>query len=417
MSTNNGPLAIPLENARKLNLIKQHLVTKRPKKPTSRDILELMRTIRYLQIDPTNIVCKSHLLVLWSRLGNYDVQVLDKMLWKERSLFEYWAHGASIVLTRDYPLFKLGMKTIVSDIDRYRKRIEDWYIENKKLADYIERELASRGPLTSAQFEDRSVNGWRSTGWSNERNVGKMLEVLQKKGRIIVESRTIGGHKKWDLTRNCLKILPKEEFSDREIIRRGLEISLKAMGVATLLQMRDYFQPGRMIGGEIDRAIEEMVKEGVILPITIVGASSKKRTGTWFIHSEDTKMLDNLERYWKPKTTLLSPFDNLIYDRVRTNYLFSFNFTFEAYVPKEKRIFGYFVLPILHGDKLVGRIDPEMDRKSNVLKINAIYFEKGVDQSNNLIDDISKSIGELAKFLRADKVIFSNDLPKKRRRF
>ena len=404
---------VSLEQVRKLNLIKQHLVhNKDSKKPGRTKILKVMESIRYLQIDPTNTVCKSPLLVLFSRLGNYDTKILDDMLYKDRSLFEYWAHGASIVLTKDYPLFKLGMKTIVSDIDPYRKRMKDWLEQNQKLASYIKSELISRGPLSSRQFEDISVQGWKSTGWSNERNVGKMLETLHKKGEIIVHSRNIGGHRKWDLAKTYFKPAPKEKYSDHEVIKKGLEISLRAFGVATALQMRDYFQPGRMTKEEFLSSIDDMLAEGLIVPVSIEGSGSK-RAGKWFIHPKDLKMLDNIDHYWKGRTTLLSPFDNLIYDRARTNYLFGFNVSFEIYVPKEKRIFGYFVLPILHGDKLIGRIDPEMDRKNNVLKINSIYFESGVDQTSELVDEISNAIKELAAFLGAKRIYFNEKIGRK----
>jgi uncharacterized protein len=397
---------ISLEKARKLNLIKQHLVANRSSsnKPTRRDILNVLKSIRYLQIDPTNIVCKSHLLVLWSRLGNYDAKLLEGMLWKERTLFEYWAHGAAIGLSEDYPLFKLGMKTIVSDITTYQKRAEDWYKSNKKLAEYIENELSTRGPLASNEFEDASEKSWKSSGWSNERNVGKMLEILHKRGEILVHSRANGGQKKWDLFAKYLEFFPKDEYSDdEEIIGTGLEISLRAMGVATALQMRDYFHPGSRLTETVLRIVSEMKDEGVIVPLEITGIPTGK-TGEWFIHREDMKLLDNLERYWKPKTTLLSPFDNLIYDRVRTSYFFWFKVIFEAYVPKDKRIYGYYVLPILHGDKLVGRIDPEMDRINKVLRVNSIHLEKGVGETSELTEAVSDSIKELATFLGAERI-------------
>jgi uncharacterized protein len=325
------------------------------------------------------------------------------MLWKERTLFEYWAHGASIVLREDYPLFKLGMKTIVSSITPYQKRLEDWLKTNKKLAEYIKNELSRRGPLAPGDLEDKSEIAWHSTGWSNERNVGKMLEILQKRGEIIVHSRMNGNQKKWDLTEKYLKSFPNEEYEDDEIIRKGLEISLRAMGVATVLQMRDYFQPGRRLTGDVFKIVSEMEDEGLIVPIEIQQIPSKK-TGKWFIHKEDLKVLDDLARYWKPKTTFLSPFDNLVYDRVRTGQLFGFNVIFEAYVPKEKRIYGYYVLPILHEDRLVGRIDPEMDRKNNVLQINSMHLEKGVSESDELIDTVTNSIKDLATFLGAEKI-------------
>jgi uncharacterized protein len=395
---------ISLDKARRLNLIKQRLVSNNSSKnPTRKELLSVLRSIRYLQIDPTSVVCKSQFLVLWSRLGNYDVRILDDMLWKDRSLFEYWAHGASIALTEDYPLFKLGMKIATNNLTPYQKRVQDFVEANKELSDHIKGELSSRGPLVSSEIEDKSEERWRSTGWSNERNVGKMLEIMHRRGEVVVHSRSNGGQKKWDLAAKYYASFPQRDLNDHEITRKGLEISLKAMGVATMLQMRDYFQPGRRPASEVLKAINEMEGEGLIVPVEIENIPTR-RTGRWFVHSEDMKILADLGKHWRPKTTLLSPFDNLIYDRVRTNYLFGFSAIFEAYVPKEKRIYGYYVLPILHGDKLVGRVDPEMDRKNRVFRINSIHLEKGVGGSKDLLNPIRNTIRDLARFLGAEKI-------------
>lgn len=374
------------------------------KNPGRKEVLDVLRRIRYLQIDPTNVVCRSQFIVLWSRLGTYDIKILDELLYDERALFEYWVHGASIALSEDYPLCRLGMRTIVSSITPYQKRAEDWLRENRKLADHIKDELSKRGPLSSKDFEDRSERRWSSTGWSNERNVGKMLEILHKRGEIVVHSRASGGgQRKWGLSKEVFGSFPQESYSDGEIIRRGLEISLRSMGVATALQMRDYYQPGRRTTADVLKIVSDMEGEGLITPIEIEGIPPR-RTGVWYIHSEDVKILHDLDRYWKPRTTLLSPFDNLIYDRVRTSFLFGFNVIFEAYVPKEKRIFGYYVLPILHGDRLVGRIDPEMNREEKFLRINAIHLEKGVAPTSELVESVSDSVRDLATFLGADSI-------------
>ncbi len=325
------------------------------------------------------------------------------MLWEDRTLFEYWAHGASIALSEDYPLFRLGMKIATSNLTPYQKRIQDFVKTNRELYEYIGSELSSRGPLLSSEIEDKSEEGWRSTGWSNERNVSKMLEIMHRRGEVVVHSRSNGGQKKWDLAAKYYASFPRGEIEDHEITRRGLELSLLAMGVATVLQMRDYFQPGRRSTSEVFKAISEMEDEGSIVPVEIENIPSR-RTGRWFVHAEDLKILADLEKYWRPKTTLLSPFDNLIYDRVRTSYLFGFSAIFEAYVPKEKRIYGYYVLPILHGDKLVGRVDPEMDRKNKVFRINSIHLEKGVIESRDILNSIRNTIADLARFLGAEKI-------------
>lgn len=122
------------------------------------------------------------------------------------------------------------MKTIVSDITPYQRKLAEWLKTNKKLSEYVKSELSGKGPLASGEFEDKSESGWHSVGWSNDLNVGKMLEILHKRGDIIVHSRANGGQKKWDLTEKYVKLFPKVEYDDNEIIRKGLVISLRAMG-------------------------------------------------------------------------------------------------------------------------------------------------------------------------------------------
>ena len=177
-----------LENARRLAVTKQHLADKRPGKPGPDDILEVTRSLGCLQLDPISAVAPSHLIVLWSRLGDFNTSDLDRLLWSEKKLFEYWAHQASIVLMEDYPLYYYLMRGYPDVLLKslgpvWQLRVEKWLSKNSDLRDYVLTELKRRGPLLSRQFEDRTRTKNRGFGWSSWSDVSRMLFHLFFKGR------------------------------------------------------------------------------------------------------------------------------------------------------------------------------------------------------------------------------------------
>src|SRR5436305_9556658 len=156
-----------------------------------------------LQLDPITIVARSHLLVLWSWLGPYDQGLLDRLLWQERRLFEYWAHAASIVLTQDYPIHQMRMRSYGKGSDAWSQQVSAWMQQNETLRISILSALQQRGPLRSRDFEDPVQVAWRSSGWTDGRTVGRMLDFLWGQGHILVSKR-MGAQKWWDLAERCL---------------------------------------------------------------------------------------------------------------------------------------------------------------------------------------------------------------------
>jgi uncharacterized protein YcaQ len=196
--------------------------------------MDVARDLGCLQLDPISVVAKSHLLVLWSRLGPYALKDLDALLWRERRLFEYWAHMASIVLTEDYPIHHLLMRQYPHGGRRtgLRKRTAQWFDENRTLRRYVLTRLRREGPLRLRDFEDRAVSSWQSSGWTVERNVDRMLDILWTQGRIMVVGRD-GIQKIWDLAERWLpEWTPRDRLSEREVVRRAAQRSLRALGVA-----------------------------------------------------------------------------------------------------------------------------------------------------------------------------------------
>ena len=389
--------------ARQLNLTQQHLAGPTPD-PTPAALLEVTRDLGCLQLDPLSVVARSHLLVMFSRLGPYAPQHFNQLLFEERTLFEYWAHCASIVLTEDYPIHHVRMRAYLSRPTAGSQRERDWLEQNKKLKKHILTQLRRRGPLLSRDLESISpeAQDWVSTGWTSGRNVSQMLDHLWLSGQIMVTGRQ-GIQKVWDLTERCLPAwTPREKLSEDEMTRRAALKSLRALGVATRQHIGFHFIRGRYRG--LPQALAELEAEGQVQRVEIRDGR-QSWPGAWYIAREAAPALERLAAgNWLPRTTLLSPFDNLICNRARTQQFFNFDFRVEIYTPEAKRKYGYYVLPILHEDRLIGRVDPKMDRVRGVLTVNAIHAEPRAPKAGRAV---ATAIESLAAFLGAREINYN----------
>jgi uncharacterized protein len=363
-------------------------------------IMEVATDLAAVQLDPINVVARSHLLVLWSRLGRYDPADLDTLLWRERRLFEYWSHAAAIVCTEDYPIHSLLMRRYPSARYASNRRLRTWLADNQPLRRSILRQLRTGGPLPTRAFEDRARTAWRSSGWTAGRNVDRMLDVLWTQGRIMVAGR-LGRQRVWDLAERWLPAwAPTRRPPEREVVRLAAQRSLRALGVATARDIERHFTAGRYPG--LPAVLAGLERSGRVERVR-VAADGIEWPGPWYVHADDLSLLERLQAGdWWPRTTLLSPFDNLCIDRERTERLFGFHFRMEIYVPKAARRWGYYVLPILHGDRLVGRVDPTLDRSRGRLVVNAVHPEP--DAPADAGPAVATAIRDLAAFLDADGV-------------
>lgn len=348
----SGPDRLSLEQARRL-AVRAQLLAGPPPGAGVDGLRQVLRAVRCLQLDPVNVVARSHLLVLWSRLGDYDRAHLDTLLWRERWLFEYWAHAASIVLAEDYPVHHLMMRAFPA-YPGYR----EWLTANEEFRRYILDRLRESGPLSAEAFEDRSAVGWVSTGWTHGRNVERMLDLLWKQGAIAVVGRD-GLRRLW----GPAEFPVAAELSQQEAVRRAAEFALLALGVARERDIVRHFTRDRYPGLDLPGY-------GFARRVRIEGD-----TEDWWVHADSSGLLE--EERWAPRTTLLSPFDNLICDRERTQRLWGFHYKNEIYVPKHKRRYGAYTMPVLSGDRLIGRVVPRMDRRRGVLAIEGVFAEDG----------------------------------------
>lgn len=386
-----APLVLDRRRARRLCVIGQRLSAPRPA-----SISEVVHDLWEVQMDPTSAVARTEHLVLFSRLGRgLRVADLERQLWTDRSLFEYWVH---IVPTADYGVHRETMR-------RYpggprgelasRRRVKQWLASNGGFRRYVLRELRRRGPLRSRDLEDRTEVPWPGGRWNDgdPRHVSLLLDLMWDKGEIMIVGRD-GQQRLWDLAERSLPV-DQPRWPQAEVARMIIDRQLHARGVATSDQFGWAFD-GRPPGWE--RALKELVHEGVAVPVRVQGVK-----GEWFAHAE------LLEVPFKPRTVLLSPFDDLVSNRDHTEALFDFFFRLEIYVPKAKRRWGYFVLPILHGDRLIGRIDPKFDRRAGVLSVHAVHAEEGAPPGAGRA--VARSIAELAAWLGAGETVFTKRVP------
>jgi hypothetical protein len=391
-----------------LAITRQRLADPQPE-ATLEGMMDVFRQLGYIQLDPIRAVERTQYLVLWSRLGNYDITHLDTLLWEQRKLFEYWAHAASIVLTENYPIHHLQMRNFARSKRKWDRRIREWLEANESFRQRILSRLREDGPLFHNQVEDLVAYSWTSGGWTNDRSASMAFSFLWEQGDIVVAERQ-GLNRKWALMeRHLPQWANHDPWPDEEVVRRAAQISLRALGVGTARHIASHFIKGHYYN--LDTILANLVAEGEILPVTITG-NGATWPGEWYIHAEDVSLLEQLAAgKWQPRTTLLSPFDNLIIDRDRTELMWDFYYRIEIYVPQAKRQYGYYVLPILHGDQLIGRIDPKMERKTGTLRINAVYAEPDAPHDEATAQAIATAITSLAEFLEAKQINVSQKIP------
>jgi uncharacterized protein YcaQ len=381
---------------RRLALNAQRLAGPRPP-ATAGGLLEVARAIRCIQLDAVGVVgAPTQLLVPFSRVGPYDRGLLDRLTFEDRTLFYYFAHAASLVLTEDFPIHAGSMRPYQDRGDTWGKRIHSWIEDNRDLRDQILEQIGARGPLRSRDFPNTARTDWRSSGWTEGRSVNRMLDFLWVEGVLTVAGRT-GQERLWDLSERWFpEWTPRERITPEERSDRAVQHSLRALGVATARHVSEYFlrahQRGRFY--DLPGSLERLTASGAVLPVTVAGWK-----GDWHIHRDSLPLLDAT---WQPRTVLLSPFDNLIADRRRTRELFGFDYTIEIYVPPAKRKRGYYAMPILAGDRLVGTVDPSFDKASQTLVVNSVALEPG----ESFTGDARRAVEDLARFVGAEKVAY-----------
>jgi uncharacterized protein len=331
--------------------------------PRPTDLLSVVQRLTLLQIDPTAAIAPNADLVAWSRLGSaYRPAHLQQALEQERTLFE---HNALVRPMSDLGLYIAGAADWPAG-----ERTRAWLRDNDTFRRDILERLGSSGPLTSRDIPDTCVVPWASTGWTNNRNVTQMLEFLMMRGEVAIAGR-VKRERLWDLAE---RVYPADVVGPtvEEAHRAKNERRLAALGIA---RQKTTAMPVEPI--DVGEAGEPALVEGT--------------KGEWRV---DPGALD---QDFEGRTALLSPFDRLVHDRARTLELFDFEYTLEMYKPAAKRRWGYFALPILHDDRLVGKLDAIADRKASVLRVHAIHED--VKFTRTMTKAVQTELDDLAAWL------------------
>jgi uncharacterized protein YcaQ len=366
-----APVAVPLRGVAALFLERQHLVAPRELGLTPRRLTAFAEDTGGIQLDTINVVERAHLLTLWSRFGSYDRRALDRMVYRRRLLFEYWAHAACLVPASHFSMWRHVM-------DGYTRGPRNpnwhrWWKQNRTLLDRVEDAIRTRGPLSSADFA--APPGMKRGNWWNRKPTTHALDFLWMSGRVGVHSR-VHFHKHYDLAERLFTPGADPLPSEEEFRRWHLRRSLHAMGVATESDLRMYLTFPRPRPNERRRVLEAMVAAGEVVPVTPEPAGAGK-PARWWALAEDVPALRRAARRSTPSlgTTLLSPFDSLLWHRERVRRLFGYDYTIEVYVPPAQRRHGYYSVPILHDGHIIGRLDPKTHRSERRLEVKAVHFE------------------------------------------
>jgi uncharacterized protein len=390
------------QDARRLALSRQRLdAWPRPSPIDQQTILDLFRRLGCVQLDPIRHVERTHLLVLWSRLGVFDPDLLEQLRFTERAVFEYWAHAASLVLTEERPVHEWLMRR------QAQKEAPAWFEEHHEAFIPILAQMRAQlqeGPKLSRELD--LDEGPRHNGrWWSSSYVGRLLQYLWTRGEVMVYGRPFNNHRQWGLADDFWpEGTPRESWSDEQVTHFAAQKAVRALGVATERQIKQHYTRGRY--PQLAAVLKKLVKEDLLLPVTITDGT-EPLPGQWYLHRDDADLLAQIQAGdWHGRTTLLSPFDNLICDRDRTEQLFDFYYRIEIYVPRAKRQYGYYVLPILHHDRLIGRVDAAMDRQANSLHMNNVYAEADAPAGTETAQAIAQAATTLAQFLGADRVVW-----------
>ncbi|WP_332641617.1 winged helix-turn-helix domain-containing protein [Aeromicrobium sp.] len=379
-------MSLTVLQARRIALAAQGFTRPRPDAVAARHVQKVIDRLGLFQIDSVNVLQRAHYMPLFSRLGAYDTELLHRAAGrKPRRLFEYWAHEAALVDVNLWQAFQFRMESGA----RMWGGIKRVYDENPEFVEWVLEEVRANGPLTAREVEHdvpREKDNW---GW-NWSEVKTALEYLFYKGQVTAARRNSAFERVYDLPE---RVIPPAQLNAPPLTAaeaHGVLVSHagRALGVATAQCLRDYF---RMDPTQTKAAIDELVSGGELIPTTVVGW---KRPA--YLHRDAVQPRKVSAR------ALLSPFDPLVFERTRTSLLFDFRYRIEIYVPAEKRVHGYYVLPFLLGDRLVARVDLKADRQTSTLVVHGAWAEDHAPEST--ATELAAELSVMAGWLGLDRI-------------
>ena len=375
--------SLSIADARALALAAQGFDTARPKtKATQRHVDALISRLGVIQIDSVNVLVRSQELPLFSRLGNHNRNAIPKAT-EQQKIFEYWGHEAAHLPVEIHPLFRWKMEAARLGKAKHWG-LTSFYDENKAFVKRMLKHVEKNGPTTSRELSTRTEK--KGTWWDwDEAKVA--LEYLFLTGQLMSRGRGTDFARIYDTPERVLtpKILNAPTPSEHDARKQLLVRSAIAQGVATASDLADYY---RQKPATVKPLITELVEEGELRVVAVDGWTEKA-----FVH-RGAKLPKQLHA-----TALLSPFDSLVWCRPRNERLFNFHYRIEIYTPKEKRQFGYYVLPFMMNGEMVGRVDLKADRANSKLLVHSVHTEKGIKRSE-INDALNNELHTMASWLK-----------------
>jgi uncharacterized protein YcaQ len=375
--------------------------------PSLDSVYEVVDHLGAVQIDTLHVVARSHHLLLWSRLGAYDTKLFDHLAFdpSQRRTFEGWQHAACFVPMHEYR-YQMPLQRSL------RENPSNWYTRwlsqnhNPEIVQVVRERIAKEGARRVSDFE----RGDHPPGtWWNWRPAKVALEYLFAFGELMIANR-VNFQRVYDLTE---RVMPKgvdlSEPTAEERDRFWIERGAKAHGVCTTAQAADYTW---MKLGQGKPAVAHLVREGVL--VEVKAKLMDGGTSELLVHRDHLPLLEQAASgtLQPQRTTFLSPFDSLFWARGRDEACWGFRQRLEAYTPAAKRVYGYFCLPILHKDRLVGRFDPKLERRNNLLRLHALYLEPGVKADEELVGAVAGAMRDFMKFHHADDLVIEASQPR-----
>ena len=378
-----APLEITQADARKLVLRAQGLGREEEAS------IDTIKRLSYVQIDTISVVERAHHHVFFTRNANYQKEDLDRMV-ADRSIFEYWSHAAAFLPIEDFQ-FSLYHKSEVQKADKF------WFEKDKKVMRQVLKRIKEEGPLGSKDFEKTTS---AVKGWSDWKPAKVALQLLFMEGKVMISERQ-GFQKVFDLTERVFpEAVNLRKPSQKAYCNYLIDRSISAQGLATAAQM-GYLRKG--LKKPIDSSLLTRTRNKEVIPVKLEGKPQ--------VYYTSQEQLDGLDNHFALGMHLLSPFDNLIIQRDRAKQIFDFNYLIECYVPEKKRQFGYYCLPILFGNRLVGRFDPKADRKTKVFHIKKLWLEEGFTPQEDFYTQFAAKIKAFAHFCGCHKVVLNTVSP------
>lgn len=350
---------ISIRRARRIALAAQGFGSRALEQVGKRQLNSTIRRLGLLQIDSVNVFERSHYLPVFARLGSYDKAELDALTLNKRGPYlEYWAHEAALIPREWWPLFRWRMEDF-----RDRENWSQWSRQHASTLDWIKQELAEKGPMAASEFEHEDNR--RSGPWWGWSDIKTGLEALFANGEVIS-----AGRKRFERVYGLASELLPQEILHREVSRADAQRELvghaaRALGIATESDIADYFRFKKV---KVADLLGELESEGLVRKVSVEGWKQP----AW-IHTQ-ARIPRKIEA-----AAFLSPFDPVVWERKRALRLFDFHYRIEIYTPAPKRIFGYYSLPILVDDKIVGRIDLKSDRRARILRVQSAWTEDHAD--------------------------------------